>query len=245
MNEVTQSTQVEDWVVVLRPDGVVDSVDGGAPSTWLGRVLGDAPDAPEAVRRAARDVTRPTSRYVRRRVVNARHGDRLADVELLVVNALPIRHVYARIDELVMQTLDAFVAQARASKIELRVEQERDVPAALVLDREKIAWALATLVGNAMRYAQQGRAVLPRVRVRIRWDAEREELVVAVADNGPGVPPQQVRWLFERDPSTGRSAGLALVMVRDVVAAHHGSIDVKSTIDKGTTFTVRIPRAAE
>jgi signal transduction histidine kinase len=226
-----------EWLVVLRADGVVDSVEGGAPVTWLGHALVDMPGTPAVLRNAAADlVDAPPTSNVRRRKVRWMDGDKELNVEVLLVEALPLRRAHTRIHELVMRTLDVFASQAKSNKIDLTIDQAADVPTTVVLDGEKIAWALSTLVGNALRYARS------HVGVHVRWDEATSELVVDVTDDGPGMPEHQTRWLFERNPASGKSAGLALLMVRDVLAAHRGSVSVRSHIGDGTTFTMRIPR---
>jgi hypothetical protein len=238
----TQATQ--EWLVVLLPDGKVETVEGGAPSTWLGRSIVNATEAESAIRQAADELLHPPTgpAYLRRRKVSTVFAGRSVEVELLVIDAVPLRRAHTPTDELLMRTLDAFIAQATAMDIELRVEKSDDVPPTFVLDGEKIAWALATLLGNALRFAGQRRPGLGRVRVLFRWDAATRELVIVVRDNGPGMPPSRARWLLEQDPATGKPAGVALVMVRDVVTAHRGTLAVESAVGQGTTFTIRLPR---
>jgi len=236
---------VDDWLIVLRPDGTVESVQGGAPVTWLGRAFVDIPGAPDALRNLAAELLRaPAQAFVRRQKARCTVATKSVDIELLVVEALPLRRAHTRVDALVARTLDAFVSQARSSRVDLHIEQAADVPPVIVADGEKIAWALATLVGNALRFAQQreeGEGA-PHVDVRIRWDGATNEVAFVVTDNGPGMAEKHARWLFERNPADGRSAGLALLMVRDVVAAHRGTVSVESAPGRGTSFTMRIPR---
>jgi signal transduction histidine kinase len=238
MKSETDSVPAE-AVVVLRPDGVVDAVGGGAPVSWLGHRLDDAPGVPAGVRDAAADLLARSSRsgYVRREKA-VTEG---AAIEIILVEALPIRRSHTRIRELVMRTMDLFMSQAHSSNTELSVEWAEDVPPTLFVDSEKVAWALSTLVGSALRFVQQ-RETNPRVTIRVGWDDKSSELVVVVSDNGPGMPEARARWLFERDPSTGKTAGLALLMVRDVLIWHRGSVSVESRIGRGTTFTMRLPR---
>jgi len=160
----------------------------------------------------------------------------------LVLEALPLRRAHTRVGDLLARTLDAFVAQARTSAIDLTVQRSAQVPDLMFLDGEKLAWALGTVVGNALRFARDGGARAPHVHVRVTWDAPRDELVVSVTDNGPGMSDEQARWLFERNPSTGRATGLALLMVRDVVVAHRGSVSVVSRPGHGTTIRLTVPK---
>ena len=233
----TQGIAPAEWLVVLRADGVVDSVHGGAPVTWLGHPLVSAPGTAGLLRRAATELLKeaPTAN-VRRRVVRCVEDGGDVDIELLLVEALPLRRAHSRIFELVTRTLDFFASQAKSSAIDLTIDKAENVPPAFLLDGEKIAWALATLVANALRYARA------HVEVHVRWDEEKGDLLLEVTDDGPGMPEHQTRWLFEANPATGRSAGLALLMVRDVISAHRGTVSVQSRPGHGTTFTMRIPR---
>jgi signal transduction histidine kinase len=219
-----------EWLVVLRADGVVESVEG-APDSWLNHKLASYAEAPAAVRRAATALMRASTPYLRRRRVKTD----AASVELVLVEALPIRRSATRPHDLVMRTLDIFMSQAKSGAIDLTVEQEEGVPSALSIDGEKVAWALATLIANALRYARQ------HVRIHVRLDDETKELLINVSDDGPGIPEQKLRWLFERDPESGQSTGLALPMVRDVMVAHRGTVSVQSLAGQGTRFTLRLP----
>lgn len=240
MNDRT-SDALPEWLVVLRADGVVESVEGGAPETWVGRALVDAPGTAGILRQAAADLAHahsPSTSMVRRRKVRCTlDGDAKVDVELLLVDALPLRCAPTRLQELVMRTLDIFASQATSNGIDLTIDQAKGAPAVVMIDGEKVAWALSMLVANALRYARK------HVGVHVRWEEWAGELVLEVTDDGPGMPESLTRWLFERNPATGESAGLALVMVRDVITAHRGSIAVQSKLGRGTTFTARIPRA--
>ncbi len=244
-NEVElKEAEVEHWALVLHPDGIVESVEGGAPTTWIGRVLTEEAEAPKLLRDAARLLMQGsrsfvTSSYLRRQKVRSVDHDKPIEVELILVEALPLRRSPTRVGELIMRTLESFVSQATACDVDLRVEHSVASPPALIVDGEKIAWALATLVGNALRYVESKKSGKGHVVVRVDWDEATTELVIAVKDNGPGMPPDRARWLFGRDPMTGQSAGLALLMVQDVVAAHRGTIAAESSLGHGTTFTLR------
>jgi signal transduction histidine kinase len=134
-----------------------------------------------------------------------------------------------------MRTLDLFVSQARSNEIDLSFDVAEGVPPAVFVDSEKIAWAISMLVANALRYAKM------HVGVHVQWESASNHLVVEVRDDGAGIPEGQARWLFERNPVTGKAAGLALLMVNDIMAAHRGSVAVRSKLGHGSTFTMRIP----
>lgn len=204
---------------------MVELVEGGAPSSWVGTKLEGA------LKKVAHSLMEESTPFLRRKRVKTDD----AWVELVLVEALPMHRAATRPSDLVMRTLDIFVSQAKSNAIDLTVEQEEGIPATLHIDGEKIAWALSTLVANALRYARQ------HVRINVRLDEESKELVINVSDDGPGIPDAKVRWLFDRDPESGQSTGLALPMVRDVMSAHRGNVSVQSLPGQGTRFTLRLP----
>jgi signal transduction histidine kinase len=228
-----------EWLIVLRADGVVDSVEGGAPTAWVGKTLAEAEGTPGVLRRIASQLIHArSSSNVRRDKVQVVDEGRDVEVEVLLVEALPLRRRPAQVSLLVMRTLDLFASQAQSNKIDLTVEQAKNVPPNVIIDAEKIAWALSTLVVNALRYTKT------HVGVRVAWDDDEYSLVIEVSDDGPGIPKDKMAWLFERDPKSGLSAGLALPMVRDVLAAHRGTVTVRNHVGRpGSVFTLTIPQS--
>lgn len=106
-------------------------------------------------------------------------------------------------------------------------------------DRLKLEQVLANLLSNAIKYGA-GRPVAVRVRPEGDW------AVVEVQDDGAGIAPEDQARIFERfeRASEGHkraSLGLGLYIVRSMVEAHGGSVEVRSEAGKGATFTVRIP----
>jgi signal transduction histidine kinase len=221
-------------LLVLRPDGMVEAAFGAASATWVGHRTDEHPDVPPELAEAVAHLLRESGPGPRR--TRATIDD--ATYEVLVQASLPLRKRYVHIDDLLMRVLDVFLLQARAGGAELGTDRAPEVPAATFMDGEKVAWAVSTLVGNALRFA---RPIGGLIHVHVDWDAATRALVVTVKDNGPGMSEGRARWLFQQDPASGRSAGLALVMVRDVAEAHGGSVAVESHLGKGSTFTLRIP----
>ena len=233
------------WTIVLRADGTVDLVAGGAPSTWAGHRFDDLGDAPALLVDAARALLElpPAPSGLRSRHLSCTYEGQSHECELLLLEGLPLRRTLVMVDDLLLRTLDTFITQARSSDVDMRLERAKDLPPVLFVDGEKLAWTLATLVGNALRaFAPDTRGHTAHIVLAASWHEASKQLELAVRDNGRGMPESQVRWLFDRDPSTGRSAGLALTMVRDVVAAHRGTVTAVSQVGVGTTITLRIPR---
>lgn len=90
----------------------------------------------------------------------------------------------------------------------------------------------------------------PGTEVDVRVSEEDGTAVLEVTDHGPGIAPEHARRVFDRfyraDPSRARTrggAGLGLSIVSSIVAAHHGTVEVRSVVAQGTTFIVRLPAA--
>jgi signal transduction histidine kinase len=232
------------WTLVLRPDDVVDEARGGAPVTFVGHSLLLHPEVPEAMRAAAARLLRDDgSTWLRHERVSIAVAGREMLVDLIVCHAVPLRRTNVIVRDMVLRVLDLFRLQAPGSGVEIRLEYAEGVPVSFPADGEKITWALSTLIGSALRQFQQPREAhaTPRISIVVDYEYEANELVMRVADNGPGIPADRRRWLFEQNPQTGRPTGIALVVVKDVVVAHGGSIDVASKPSGGTAITLRLP----
>jgi heavy metal sensor kinase len=112
-------------------------------------------------------------------------------------------------------------------------------------DVQRIAQVVTNLLSNAIRYNRDGG------RVSVRLGREEGDIVLAVADTGIGIPPEELDLIFERfhrvDKARAREmggTGLGLAICRSLVEAHGGAITCASELGRGSTFTVRLPAAA-
>ncbi len=161
-----------------------------------------------------------------------------------MTDAIPLHRTPTDLRTLLQGTLEVLKAQAMGRDVSLTIEAPEDLPP-VSLDAEKIAWAVATLVGNALRYVRHGSLRRPGGTIVVRITAESEAIVVGVDDDGPGIPPEKAANLFRRGAGVTHGTGLALMLIQDVLAAHGGKVDVKTSTDpasSGTTIALRLPR---
>jgi signal transduction histidine kinase len=156
--------------------------------------------------------------------------------------SVPLRLEVTSIPDLLRVALRPLIEQAKHSRIALRLATLGQVPE-VTIDREKIAWSVTALVGNALRYEVRD-DVGASIVVHVTYDAISESLGISVQDDGPGIPDDKLPFLFERRRGAIVADGLALSLVRQIVAAHGGRIEVESRRepeDHGTSITLVLP----
>lgn len=149
------------------------------------------------------------------------------------------------IDEVVADSLAQAEAAARDAGVQLRAQ--RPLPGRVLADRPRLARALRQLVDNAIRYNWRGGQV--ELRSWREPEGERPGWVVAVADTGRGMAPEQVESAFEPFQRLGveqegiDGSGIGLTLVRRHVELLHGRLDVTSRAGEGSEFRIWLPEA--
>jgi len=204
--------------------------------------------------RRERDQLPPNTAYALGRVESeaVRMSSLVEDLLLLArLDSGPAIDV-ARVD--VAELLVNAVSDARAAgpehtwSLDLSALERPDQPAPVVLgDRNRLHQAVVNLLANARTHTPPGTRVHADLRI------EAGDVVIGVADNGPGIPPDIRNRVFERftrgDDSRARtgdqaggSTGLGLAIVDAVADAHHGTVRVHS-VPGDTRFELRLPLA--
>jgi signal transduction histidine kinase len=140
--------------------------------------------------------------------------------------------------EVVARAVDLYRDVAEAKGVVLHVGAGDDVVA--IADRTRLEQVAANLIDNAVKYTPSG----GRVDVEVR--GARDAAILRVRDTGPGIPPDELPRIFDRlfrgDTSRAeRGLGLGLSLVKAVVEAHGGTVQVSSEMGRGTTFSVSLP----
>ncbi|HUL44472.1 MAG TPA: ATP-binding protein [Bacteroidota bacterium] len=121
----------------------------------------------------------------------------------------------------------------------LRVE---DRLPSLIGDEQQLSWVISNLVNNALRYTDAGG------RVEIRARCEDQAILLEVSDTGRGIAPEYLDKIFDKfvqvkqslDTTPG-SVGLGLTIAKKIVEMYGGKIWVNSVLNKGSTFSLRLP----
>jgi len=113
-------------------------------------------------------------------------------------------------------------------------------------DADRLRQAISNLVGNAVQHGAEN------APIELRLTGEASDVVVVVHNGGPPIPPGELSKIFEplvrgasaEHPKYNRpgSIGMGLYIAREIARSHGGQVDVTSSQEAGTSFTVRLPR---
>jgi two-component system NtrC family sensor kinase len=123
---------------------------------------------------------------------------------------------------------------------ELVLEVPDDLPQVLG-NPVRLRQTVTNLIGNAIKYTPE------EGKIRVVAQAEGGQVILQVADNGPGIPPADQPYIFDKfyrasnASSDTPGTGLGLAIVKSIVENHQGRIWVESTLGQGASFTVVLP----
>ncbi len=143
---------------------------------------------------------------------------------------------------LVVNTLSSYQLQVKEKGQTLRMRKSSDLPPVMG-SRVQLNQLVDNLIGNAVKYTPSG----GQIRVMLR--EEHSQLILHVADNGPGIPLEEQGHIFEKFyrasnvPDGAVGTGLGLAIVKTIVDNHRGRIWVDSKPGAGAVFTVVLPLA--
>lgn len=154
------------------------------------------------------------------------------------------------IGELVERVYRKFAVRAKEGDLDFRLERAQDELMLEQADEDRLEQVVTNLLDNAFRHTPAGRSVVIAVKPAV---AEGEALTIYVADEGHGIPAEDVPYIFDRfykaDKARTRAAssgtGLGLAIVKNIVDAHGGRIQVESVLGEGTKFRVILPRQGQ
>lgn len=178
-----------------------------------------------------------------------RHTDRLNSLleDLLTLSRLEstqpgLAREQVDLAQLVAVSLEDFRSRPAAQEHKFHLVVDPALPEVFV-DPLKIGQVLDNLVSNALKYTPRG----SRIELSARIDS-KDTLEMAVRDNGPGIPAEDLPHIFERfyRVDKGRSrekggTGLGLSIVKHIVQLHGGKVWAESRVGEGTSFLITLP----
>ena len=144
--------------------------------------------------------------------------------------------------KIIQNAVDFFQNQLKDKGITFAVQIAQPIPT-MRGDGDALEEVVINLLSNAVKFSQKGK------KVTLRLHAERDRIILVVEDKGIGIPAEDRAKIFEpfyrvRTDQQIPGMGLGLQLVKHIVDAHHGTIDVASTPGKGSRFTVSLPRVS-
>lgn len=185
----------------------------------------------------------------RRRFVE-RIGEQSNRLESLIQDLLKLARIQAapnlnsdrfHLEDVAKQSMEAYSAVAQGKQVELRLERPSIWPT-LCADREAVTTILNNLIGNAVRYTNEGG------KVDVTLSVTGGKLLISVRDTGVGIAQEDHERIFERFFRVDKArtidvggTGLGLSIVKNLVLAMHGEIHLDSELGKGSHFQVILP----
>jgi len=130
---------------------------------------------------------------------------------------------------------------ATKKNINIQIEVPGFIPE-VKIDVNKIEQVMNNLISNAIKYS------MPGTLIKVNISCENDLIIVAVKDQGQGIPADEIEKLFKpfqrtsvRATAGEKSTGLGLSIVRNIVLGHGGNIWVESKLGEGSTFSFSIP----
>ncbi len=156
-----------------------------------------------------------------------------------------IKMHYERFDirKLTSEVFEQLEEKADAKRIRLKFDKRPEEPVWTYADPHRIGQVMTNLIDNAIKYGRE------EGRVMVSFDTEKESLLVAVKDDGPGIEPEHLKRIFERFYRIEKSrskdkggTGLGLAIVKHIIEAHKSKVSVTSKMGKGTTFLFKLEK---
>ena len=164
----------------------------------------------------------------------------LLDVARVEAGQLEIQRRPISVAEAVREVATLMAPRFQEKHQDLGVEIPPALPVAYA-DPARVRQIVTNLLTNAHLYTPEGG------RITVSVGAAGDEVRLSVADTGRGMTAEQMERIFDRfyraETAGPGGSGLGLSIVKSLVELHEGSIDVTSAVNRGTTITVRLPRA--
>jgi two-component system sensor histidine kinase ResE len=168
----------------------------------------------------------------------------LLDLAKMESGTFGMKFGVVEVEPFIQRVVRKFATMSKEKGVVLQAELSQASQTVLhSADEDRLEQVFTNLIDNAFRHTEAGKQIVLAVSV------EEEHLVVAIVDQGEGIPAEDLPFVFDRfykaDKARTRGnsvgTGLGLAIVKNIVEAHRGMIEVSSEQGKGTTFRFKIP----
>ncbi len=171
----------------------------------------------------------------------------ILDLSKVEAGRMVVNSSSVNLNNLIHEILAIFSMKAKDKGITLSASISADTPENLVTDEKILRQIFFNLVGNAVKFTQEGSVEIRVSRIPKIQSSENLDLLITIQDSGIGIPQDELNKIFEPFQQVGRlnrnlygGTGLGLSITRRLVELLGGVISVESTLDKGSTFIVHL-----
>ena len=150
-----------------------------------------------------------------------------------------LKPALTNINTIILEVIALIEPQANVQNVKILKDLESDMPQ-IMADAQQLNQALMNITLNSLTAMPQG----GKLKVSSEFDQKSEVIKIDISDTGHGIQEKDLLHIFEPFFSSepeGKGTGLGLSIVYEVIDEHNGSIEVESEVDRGTTFTVKLP----
>jgi two-component system phosphate regulon sensor histidine kinase PhoR len=191
------------------------------------------------------------SKFLKKAAKSLSRLDKLVQ-DLLIISQMEagtIKMVYSHfnLNNLIREAFDQFEDKADRKSLQLCFDKNCPEEVYVYADKQKIFQVFLNLISNGIKYTTDTKGV-----ISVNIITMDEKVLVEVSDNGPGIPKEDIKRIFERfyrvDKSRSKDSGgigLGLAIVKHILEAHHQRIWVTSEMGKGSNFYFNLQKGVK
>lgn len=170
----------------------------------------------------------------------------ILDLSKIEAGKMELKYVPMSIKELFEETIHIFSHIVTEKSLDYILDIDPDIPSYVLIDEIRLRQVILNIIGNAIKFTHRGQiSVTVRAEYPERNGHSTIDLIFSVTDTGIGIPEEHLKIIFEPfEQQKGKMSyeyggtGLGLAITKNLVTSMKGTISVKSTVGKGSTFTV-------
>ncbi|SPF53215.1 Signal transduction histidine kinase [Candidatus Desulfosporosinus infrequens] len=186
-------------------------------------------------------------KYLRTIYQNTVYVDKLID-DLFLFSKLDLQKLEFDFENIPIRSfmadlMEEFKFELEERMIKFQYFNKMEGDCLIRVDRKRIYQAFKNIIGNAVKYGSN-----QDLTIKVEMDRQDDLIGIYIEDNGPGIPKDKLPYIFDRfyriDNERTKdlmSTGLGLAIAKELVQAHGGSIEVTSTENEGSRFTITLP----
>lgn len=169
----------------------------------------------------------------------------ILDLSKIEAHKMEIKKTPVSLQSVLYEIMQIFNMKALRKNLELESEISPDIPECLMLDEARLRQVIINLVGNSVKFTQEG-----YIRIMVTADKQENDhlipkLKISIEDSGRGIPENSLNTIFEEFEQVGnqkniKGSGLGLAICKRLVHLMNGTIEAKSIEGAGSTFTITL-----